>query len=235
MAEIEQGSPEWFAARLGKVTASRVADVIAKTKTGWSASRTNYAAELVAERLTGASAEKFSNAAMAWGTEKEPDARAAYEFYSDATVDLVGFVSHPTIRDAGASPDGRVGAEGLVEIKCPNTTTHIETLLGGSVPSKYITQMQWQMACEGRQWCDFVSYDPRLPESMALFVRRVPRDQAMIEALEKDVSAFLREIDETVAQLRAKYEPDGRPANVRAAAERYAPGLSQSLSKEAAE
>lgn len=235
MAEIEQGSPEWFAARLGKVTASRVADVIAKTKTGWSASRTNYAAELVAERLTGVSAEKFSNAAMAWGTEKEPDARAAYEFYSDATVDLVGFVSHPTIRDAGASPDGRVGAAGLVEIKCPNTATHIETLLGGSVPAKYVTQMQWQMACEGRQWCDFVSYDPRLPESMALFVRRVPRDQAMIEALEKDVSAFLREIDETVAQLRAKYEPDGRPANVRAAAERYAPGLGQSLSKEAAE
>lgn len=235
MAEIEQGSPEWFAARLGKVTASRVADVIAKTKTGWSASRTNYAAELVAERLTGASAEKFSNAAMAWGTEKEPDARAAYEFYSDATVDLVGFVSHPTIRDAGASPDGRVGAEGLVEIKCPNTATHIETLLGGSVPAKYVTQMQWQMACEGRHWCDFVSYDPRLPESMALFVRRVPRDQAMIEALEKDVSAFLREIDETVTQLRAKYEPDGRPANVRAAAERYAPGLGQSLSKEAAE
>lgn len=229
MAEIEQGSPEWFAARLGKVTASRVADVIAKTKTGWGASRTNYAAELVAERLTGASAEKFSNAAMAWGTEKEPDARAAYEFYSDATVDLVGFVAHPTIRNAGASPDGRVGVDGLVEIKCPNTATHIETLLGGSVPSKYVTQMQWQMACEGRQWCDFVSYDPRLPESMALFVRRVSRDQAMIEGLEKDVSAFLREVDETVAQLRAKYEPDGRPANIRAAAERYCPGLGEAI------
>lgn len=229
MAEIEQGSPEWFAARLGKVTASRVADVIAKTKTGWGASRTNYAAELVAERLTGASAEKFSNAAMAWGTEKEPDARAAYEFYSDATVDLVGFVSHPTIRDAGASPDGRVGAEGLVEIKCPNTATHIETLLGGSVPSKYITQMQWQMACEGRQWCDFVSYDPRLPESMSLFVKRVERDADMVAMLEKEVAAFLREVDETVAQLRAKYEPDGRPANVRAAAERYCPGLGEAI------
>jgi len=229
MAEIEQGSQEWFAARLGKVTASRVADVIAKTKSGWGASRANYAAELVAERLTGASAEKFSSAAMAWGTEKEPDARAAYEFYSDATVDLVGFVAHPTIRNAGASPDGRVGVDGLVEIKCPNTATHIETLLGGSVPSKYVTQMQWQMACEGRQWCDFVSYDPRLPESMALFVRRVSRDQAMIEGLEKDVSAFLREVDETVAQLRAKYEPDGRPANIRAAAERYCPGLGEAI------
>lgn len=229
MDEIVQGSPEWHALRLGKVTASRVADVIAKTKTGWGASRANYAAELVAERLSGAPAEKFTNAAMAWGTEKEPDARAAYEFYADATVELVGFVAHPTIRDAGASPDGRVGADGLVEIKCPNTATHIETLLGQAVPSKYVTQMQWQMACEGRQWCDFVSYDPRLPESMALFVRRVERDQAMIDMLEKEVSIFLREVDQTVAELRARYEPDGRPANVRAAAERYAPGLGASF------
>lgn len=228
-ADLTQGTESWLAARLGKVTASRVADVIAKTKTGCGASRANYAAELVAERLTGASAERYTNAAMIWGTEKEPDARAAYEFYTGETVELIGFVNHPTIRNAGASPDGRVAADGLVEIKCPNTATHIETLLGGAVPSKYITQMQWQMACEGRAWCDFVSFDPRLPESMSLFVKRIARDEAMISMLEKEVAAFLREIDDTVAQLRAKYDPDGRPANVRAAADRYAAGLGEAI------
>ena len=224
-AELTQGSDEWLVARLGNATASRIADVIAKTKTGWGASRANYAAELVAERLTGASAERFTNAAMAWGTEKEPDARAAYEFYTGETVELVGFVQHSKIRNTGASPDGLVGERGLVEIKCPNTATHIETLLSGAVSAKYVTQMQWQMACTGRAWCDFVSYDPRLPESMSLFVKRVERDSDMIAMLEKEVATFLREVDQTVAELLAKYEPDGRPANIRAAAERYAEGL----------
>lgn len=226
---LVQGTDAWLAVRVGKATASRIADVIARTKTGWGASRANYAAELVAERLTGTPAEKFTNAAMAWGTEKEPDARAAYEFYTGETVELVGFVNHPKIRDAGASPDGRVGERGLVEIKCPNTATHIETLLGQAVPSKYVTQMQWQMACDGRAWCDFVSFDPRLPESMSMFVRRVERDDDMIAMLEKEVATFLREVDDTVAKLRAIYDPDGRPANVRSAAERYAPGLGASM------
>ena len=207
MDKIEQGTPEWHALRLGKVTASRVADVAAKTKTGWGASRANYAAELIAERLTGETADRFTNAAMQWGTEKEPDARAAYEFYMDVTVDQIAFVDHPSIAMTGASPDGLVGPDGLVEIKCPNTATHLETLLGQTVPAKYVTQMQWQMACTGREWCDFVSYDPRLPESMRLFWRRVERSDELIAELEKEVAAFLTEIDAKVAKLCAIYEP----------------------------
>jgi putative phage-type endonuclease len=173
MTEIIQGSAEWKAIRVGKVTASRIADVVAKTKTGWGASRANLMAELIAERLTGQAAEGFVNAAMQHGTDTEPQARAAYEFFTDATVDLIGFVPHPTIAMAAASPDGLVGLDGLVEIKCPLTATHIDTLLGQSVPGRYITQMTWQMACTGRTWCDYVSFDPRMPPSMQLFVKRI--------------------------------------------------------------
>ena len=206
MEDLIQGSPEWHAARLGRVTASRVADVIAKTKTGYSASRANYMAELIAERLTGEAAASFTNAAMQWGTEKEPEARVAYEFRTDAEVQQVGFVVHPRIGMSGASPDGMIGDVGLLEIKCPNTATHIDTLLGQAVPGKYVTQMQWQMACTGRAWCDFASYDPRLPESMRLFVQRVSRDDALIADLEREVSAFLGEVDKRVADLRRLYE-----------------------------
>lgn len=206
MDDLVQGSAEWLAIRVGKVTASRVADVVAKTKTGYGASRANYMAELIAERLTGAPAERYTNAAMAWGTEKEPEARALYEFLTDAEVTQVGFVPHPTISDSGASPDGLVGDAGLVEIKCPNTATHIDTLLGQSIPAKYETQMQWQMACTGRQWCDFVSYDPRMPDSMRLFVCREKRNDAMIAELAEEVGKFLTELDAKVAGLTALYE-----------------------------
>lgn len=205
MTGIIQGSPEWFALRVGKVTASRVADVIAKTKTGWGASRANYMAELIAERLTGEPAEKYTNAAMAWGTEKEPDARAAYEFFRDAHVVEVAFINHPVIGMTGASPDGFVGDHGLVEIKCPNTATHLDTLLSQSIPGKYVTQMLWQMACTGRQWCDFVSYDPRLPEAISLFVKRVERDDKEIADLEAKVAEFLGELDRKLAQLNDLY------------------------------
>ena len=205
MSDIIQGSPEWHAIRLGKVTASRVADVIAKTKTGASASRANYMAELIAERLTGEPAEKFTNIAMQWGTEKEPDARSAYEFRTDATVREIGFVIHPTIDASGASPDGLVNDDGLVEIKCPNTATHLDTLLGQEVPAKYITQMQWQMSCTGRKWCDFVSFDPRLPESMSLFVKRVQRDDKRIKELETEVAGFLLEMSVKLSQLNSLY------------------------------
>jgi len=201
----EQGTDAWLADRMGKVTASRIADMMAKTKTGWGASRANYAAQLVAERLTGVPAETFSNLAMKWGTETEPEARAAYEFYSGLSVTEVGFVPHPGISQSGASPDGLVGDQGLVEIKCPNTATHIETLLGGTVPGKYNYQMQWQMACTGRAWVDWVSYDPRMPESMRLFTKRVMRDHALIGVLENEISTFLAEIEETVTKLKADY------------------------------
>ncbi|MGW9332687.1 lambda exonuclease family protein [Bosea sp. NPDC055594] len=206
MDEIVQGSAEWLAIRCGKVTASRVSDVIAKTKTGYGASRANYMAELIAERLTGAPAEKFISGPMAWGTEKEPEARALYEFLTDAEVSQVGFVPHPTISMSGASPDGLVSDAGLVEIKCPNTATHIDTLLGQSIPAKYETQMQWQMACTGRQWCDFVSYDPRMPDNMRMFVRREARNDAMIAEISEEVGKFLTELDAKVEALLSLYE-----------------------------
>jgi len=198
---MEQRTEEWFAARLGKVTASRVADVIAKTKSGYSASRDNYMAQLICERLTGQQGESFSNAAMTWGTETEPLARSAFEAYADVMVEEVGFVSHPTIEQAGASPDGLVGLFGMLEIKCPNTATHIDTLLTQTVPGKYITQMQWQMRCCERQWCEFVSFDPRLPQDLQLFVKRVEFDAEYVATLEKEVIQFLAELDDKVNKL----------------------------------
>lgn len=201
---IEQGTPEWFAARLGNVTASRVADVIAKTKSGYSASRENYMAQLICERMTNTVAESYSNAAMQWGTETEPLARAAYESYADVLVDQVGYVPHPTIERAGASPDGLVGADGLLEIKCPNTATHIDTLLSESVPTKYFTQMQWQLACTGRAWCDFVSFDPRLPDGLQLFVKRVELETKYAATLKEEVTKFLAELDAKIFKLKER-------------------------------
>lgn len=207
MSAVEQRSPEWFGMRLGKVTASRVSDVIARTKTGYSTSRANYAAQLICERLTGTPTEGFSNAAMLWGTEQEPDARDAYAFRRNVEVVELGFANHPKIEMSGASPDGLVGDDGLVEIKCPITATHIEILRAGAIADKYHVQMQWQMACTGRAWCDFVSYDPRLPEEMRLFVQRVPRDPQRIATLEAEVRAFLDEIDEVLDELKGRYMP----------------------------
>jgi putative phage-type endonuclease len=204
--DLVQGSQEWLQARLGKVTASRVADVVATVKSGgYGASRATYMAELIAERLTGQPAEKFTNGAMQWGTATEPEARTAYEFHANCDVQQVGFVPHPTIEMAGCSPDGLVGEDGLVEIKAPNTSTHIETLLTGKIPEKYVKQMLFQMACCGRQWCDFASYDPRLPEEMRLFVSRVSRDQGAIDILEKEVRLFLADLDAKEKALRAQF------------------------------
>lgn len=203
--DCEQGAPAWHAYRLGKVTASRVADVIAKTKSGWGASRANYAAELVAQRLTGTAPEGYTNAAMQWGIDTEPQARKVYEMMRDVEVQQVGTVQHPTIAMSCASPDGLVGDDGLIEIKCPSVAVHIETLLSEAIPAKYITQMQWQMACTGRQWCDFVSFDPRMPGEMQLFVARIGRDDAAIRDLTTQIEVFLDEVADTVARLTAKY------------------------------
>lgn len=198
---MEQRTDEWFAARLGKVTASRVADVIATTKTGYSASRANYMAQLVVERMTGKQTESFTNAAMEWGTNTEPLARAAYEAEKGLLVDETGLVDHPSIPMSGASPDGLVGDDGLIEIKCPNTATHIENLLSKSVDKKYITQMQWQMACTGRKWCDFVSFDPRMGEGLQMVVIRVDRDEDYIQMLETEIKKFLGEVESKIKQL----------------------------------
>lgn len=203
--DLIQRSEDWHAIRCGKVTASRVADVVAKTKTGYGASRANYMAELITERLTQVQAERYQNDAMRWGTEKEPDACEAYSFIHDAELLEVGFVPHPRIAMTGASPDRLIGGDGLLEVKCPNTATHIETLLGKDVEGKYVIQMQWQMACTQRQWCDFGSFDPRLPQEMRLWVRRFRRDDTHIRELEDEVEKFLAELDEKVARLKATY------------------------------
>lgn len=206
IAAADQGSAAWFADRMGKVTASRVADVIARTKSGYSASRENYCVELALERLTGNRQESFSNDAMKWGTETEPLARAAYEARTGAIVDEVGMVPHPTIERTGASPDGLIDADGLLEIKCPNSATHAKTLLSKKPEGKYITQMTWQMICTDRKWCDFVSFDPRFPAPLQLFVTRIDRDYEKCAEIEEEVVAFLAEVDAMVNKLLSMKE-----------------------------
>jgi putative phage-type endonuclease len=199
---MEQRSDEWFEARLGKVTASKIADVMSTLKTGKEAvTRKNYRIQLVSERLTNKKADSFINDAMRIGIEREDDARTTYIFKHN-DVEEIGFVDHPTIPMTGASPDGLVGDDGLIEIKCPLTTTHTDTLISGKAPSKYIPQMQWQMACTGRKWCDFVSFSPDFPENLQLFVVRVERDDTLIQELEDGVKKFLSEVDETVNKLK---------------------------------
>ena len=198
---MEQRSEEWFAARIGKVTASKVADVLSKTKNGYGVSRDNYLIQLAIERITKTKTEFYSNSAMKWGTDKEPFARAHYEMLTGNLVDDVGLVDHPSIEWAGASPDGLVGVDGLIEIKCPNTSTHLETFLNECVPQKYVPQIQFQIACTERKWCDFVSFDPRLPEHAQIFVKRVHRDQEYINTIESEIKKFLQEVEEKTANL----------------------------------
>jgi putative phage-type endonuclease len=200
---IEQGSNEWHLLRLGKVTASRIADVLSKGKSGESASRRNYRTELVVQRLTGLPGESFSNAAMEHGVRTEPLARTAYEVEKQQFVEQVAFIDHPSIEWFGCSPDGLV-TDGLIEIKCPNSTTHVDYLADNKPPAKYIPQMQCQMAVTGRQWCDFVSFDPRLPDDLQLFVVRLERDQEYIEAMEAEVKKFLSEVDEMFKKLKER-------------------------------
>jgi putative phage-type endonuclease len=198
---VIQGSEEWKQCRLGKVTASRMADVLARTQNGYRASRANYLAQLIAERLTGVPQDTYQNAAMVHGIETEPEARAAYEFRTDQVVQEIGFINHPRIEDSGCSPDGLIGTDGLIEIKCPNTATHIETLLTRGIADKYLAQMQWQMACTGRRWCDFVSFDPRMPEHLRFCVIRVNRDDPRIQEMEREVDSFLIELKDKISRL----------------------------------
>ena len=200
--ELKQGTNDWRQIRAGRVTASRVADVIAKTKSGYSASRKNYMDELVKERF-GALADSFTSPAMSWGTDQEPFARMEYESRTGNMVLEVGFVHHPSIEMAGASPDGVIG-DGLLEIKCPNTSTHFDYLLAGEVPEKYKAQMAWQMACCGAEWCDFVSWDSRAPEGLQYFQVRYNRDNDYISMLEDEVRKFLIEVDERYQALSEK-------------------------------
>lgn len=201
--QIEQGSQEWLELRKGKVTASRVADILARTKTGVSASRGNYLIELAIQRVTGEIEESYTNAAMQWGKDHEATARALYEIDSNNFVDQVPFVDHPTIEWFGCSPDGLVGTDGLVEIKCPNSKTHWEYFKKNAPPNNYIIQMQAQMACTETKWCDFVSYDPRMPEKSQLLVVRIDRDDHFINhVMIPEITAFLEEVSIEVDIMR---------------------------------
>jgi len=199
---IEYNTDEWRKARLGWLTASRVADATARTKTDYGASRSNLMAALICERLTDVPMENFTNAAMQWGIDHEADAIAAYEWHFDATVKPMGFVRHPSIEYAGATPDGAVGDDGLIECKCPNSATHIETVLSKQIDARYLKQMHFQMACTGRKFVDFVSFDPRMPPELQLWSFRVMRDDKVIEELEREARLFLAELDEMVQKLR---------------------------------
>jgi len=207
LAEVTQGSEAWQMVRCGKVTASRLADVLAKTKSGYSSSRANYMTQLVLERVTGTKAESYTNAAMLHGVTQEPFARAAYEAHTGQMVEEVGFLPHPEIADAGASPDGLVGDDGMVEIKCPASSTALEVWLahsqgGNPVDAKYYAQMQWQMRCAGRSWCDYVVFDPRMPAKAQLFIFRVVRNDEWLKTAESEVVTFLAEVDAKVKSLK---------------------------------
>ena len=205
---IEQRTDEWFQQRLGKVTASRISDVIAKTKTGISTSRQNYLIQLVSERLTGKKTDSYTNQAMQDGIEREPIARKLYESKTNSIVTEVGFFDHPVIKNSGASPDGAVNSEeegkyaGLIEIKCPIETTHTNTLMSKSVPTKYIPQMQWQMACTNARWVDFISFNPNFPDELQVFIKRLDRDDDYIAELETEVIKFLEEVEQTIIKLK---------------------------------
>jgi len=199
--QIIQGSEEWKQLRVGKVTASRISDVMAKTKSGYGAGRKKYMAQLIVERLTGETPEGFLSAAMLWGVENEHLARKAHEAVTGKLVTEVAFVDHPSIEMTGASPDGLIDSDGLVEIKAPMTATHIETLVNKKIDRKYYLQMQWQMACTERLWCDFVSFDPRMPEELQYYTERVNRNDKLIEEISVEVQTFLIELDEKIQEL----------------------------------
>lgn len=198
----EQGSEEWFLSRLGKVTASRVADVMAKTKSGPAAARKNYMMELLCQRLTGAREEGFTSAAMQRGTDLEPMARGRYEVENDVLVMESGLVDHPTIPNFAASPDGLVDDDGLIEIKCPNTAQHVEFLRTGKIDTRYQSQMTAQMLCTGRKWCDFVSFDDRLPPALQYAFARFELNEKFGDEMLTAVSVFLTELDNLVIELQ---------------------------------
>lgn len=199
---MKQQTPEWFAARLGKATGSRISDIVARTKTGYASFRDDYMYQLVVERLTGMNTVTYTSSAMEWGVEQEEYARAAYEAHMGVLVEQVGSIDHPRIAMSSASPDGLVGDDGMVEIKCPMTKNHLNMFLGQPIAKAYKDQMQWQMAVTGRKWVDYVSFDPRCPAGLQLFVQTVERDDKYIEELEKEVIKFLAELEVKEKELR---------------------------------
>lgn len=200
---MEQGSPEWFEARLGRVTASRISDVMmSPTTKGYQ----NYRAELVCERLTGEPVEKYVSAAMLHGTETEPQARAFYELETGLDVIQTGFITHPSIAMSGASPDGLIGSDGGLEIKCPQMSNHIKILTGGEIDDAYMLQMQWGMECTDREWWDFVSFCPSFPCELQMHRQRIRRDDPLIEKIRAKVTTILEEVDDLEIRLSHKMQ-----------------------------
>jgi len=201
--DITQRTSEWFEARCGSLGASQIADAIATSKDSKTPGATsiNLRAKLVVERLTGIQEDGFKNAAMQWGIDQEDAARMAYEAITGDFVTETGLHKHPAIEGSHASPDGLVSTDGLIEIKCPNSATHIETIKSAKIPTKYLYQMQWQMRCADRDWCDFVSYDPRMPDGLRIWMKRIERDDAKIAELEEKVSVFLAGVASDVSIL----------------------------------
>jgi hypothetical protein len=209
-----QGSADWFAARNGRVTASKISDVMqylkqtkAEQETGvrrQGQKRIDYKTELIAGTLRGEALPHFVSDAMRWGIEQEALAATEYELESPEAVMPVGFVYHPTIERAGASPDRLVGKDGLLEVKCPETTTHLEWILAGVVPDEHRRQMLFQMRCCEREWCDFMSFDSRLPRRYQKFIIRLHADETAMDDIDSEVRQFLAEVDGIIESLDGK-------------------------------
>jgi predicted phage-related endonuclease len=203
---LQQGTEEWRLARCGSIGASDAPSVVRRTKSGYSADRDSLMANKVLERLTGVPVEIPKSFAMQQGTAREPDARMLYELLRGVEVEEVGLVPHPSIKGSHASPDGLIaGISGLIEIKCPMPAKHLDTLINETISNDHLTQMAWQMACTGRSWCDYVSFNPDFPAHMQIWVRRVHRDNALIAELEREIAQFIKEIDRKVEQLSRRY------------------------------
>lgn len=198
---VEQGSDRWKQLRCGQITASRAKDVIAMTKKGEAANRRDYRTEILVERLTGVPVEQYVSKEMLWGKQQEPFARSAYEIYAAVFVDQVGFVVHANIPFFGCSPDGLVGDDGMIQIKCGNRTTHLAWMQSGVVPIEHIPQMLAELAVTGRKWIDFVSYHPEFPEHLQLFVRRFARNEKLIAGMESEVVHFHQECESVLQSL----------------------------------
>lgn len=208
LIKVQQNTPEWLNLRLGKCTGSRVKDALQLLRNGEpGAKRKNYLIELVTQRMTGFAVDHYVSDAMIWGSEQEKYARAAYEVVTGNDVDLVGMYVHPNIADFSSSPDGIIGADGLVEIKCPQSTTHVEWMFDGVVPEEHKLQLYAEMACSERQWVDFVSFDPRLLPRHRVLIKRLERDDVVIAAMEKGIKEFLFDVESAIKELNRLNPP----------------------------
>jgi len=226
--------PEWYAARIGLITSSKVHDAITPRQKGGThelAARKKLRMEMLAEMLTGRTVEHYVSPAMDWGVENEPRARAEYEFRRGADVEPLGIVMHPVNPRAAATADGWVKTNGILEIKCPETYTHLEYMESGAIPKEYLNQIDWQMACCGPEieWCDFVSFDPRIEvEDLQLFVVRRERDEKRIAEMEDAVNQFLSELIEKFESIKRNAKPQSLEEKLRASikqAGKYDPDL----------